>query len=333
MPNEPIKGLITPNTGDLVGAWGTAAVNPNFTAIGAMLGGFTTISVSGATTVALSAATSALTPGAGPFQQSNAMIRFTGAQSGTATYLFSVPGFYIIDNQCTNTTFPIVLGPASGPGTFIGAPPFCKTQIFFDGTNVDYVNPPLPGSAIDLHYIGPVFGEYPAWMLAGSRPYALVKDGIVRNISDYPALGALLGSTFGGNGVTTFAVPDERSRMRLAVDTSGTNRVTSGGSGINGAQLGAAGGDQLLQSHAHSGSGNVSDPGHGHSINQASNIVAANNNFVEPATGTNLGANSGAINGNTTGITVPSLNINNTGGGGSQNMPPTIVSFLALIKT
>jgi hypothetical protein len=205
MPNEPIKGLITPNTGDLPGAWGTAAVNPNFTTVGAMLGRFTTISVSGATTVALSASTTALTPGAGPFQQSNRMVRFTGAQLGTATYGFSVPGDYIIDNQCTGTTFPLVLAPASGTGNSIGVPSGRKTQVFFDGTGMDFVSEPIPGTALDLHGVTAL----PVWMRACTvQPY-LVKDGSIYSATTYPALAAILGSTFGSNGVTTFGVPDE----------------------------------------------------------------------------------------------------------------------------
>mgnify|MGYP001581080030 FL=1 len=48
MPNEPLKGLNTPNTGDLVGAWGTAAVNPNMTVVGGYLGGVQTVSLTNA---------------------------------------------------------------------------------------------------------------------------------------------------------------------------------------------------------------------------------------------------------------------------------------------
>jgi hypothetical protein len=54
--SEPItvnKTLIVPNTGDLSGSWGTAALNPNFQLIDAMFGGVTSISLSGATTILL----------------------------------------------------------------------------------------------------------------------------------------------------------------------------------------------------------------------------------------------------------------------------------------
>src|SRR5438445_808426 len=130
-PNTVNKALIIPNTGDLTGSWGTAAMNPNFVAIDGMIGGFATISLSAATTIALTGPSGSITPGAGPTQQQNAMLRFTGSQSGTATIQFTLPGFYIIDNQAS-TSFPIVLAPASGTGTRIGAPWYRKCQVFFD---------------------------------------------------------------------------------------------------------------------------------------------------------------------------------------------------------
>jgi microcystin-dependent protein len=47
----------------------------------------------------------------------------------------------------------------------------------------------------------------------------LVRDGAVYNVADYPNLAAALGSTFGGDGVTTFAVPDARGRTDVGVGT------------------------------------------------------------------------------------------------------------------
>jgi tail collar domain len=317
--------LIVPNTGDLVGAWGTSALNANFQAIDGMRGGVASISLSSGTTIALTAPAGALTPGAGPNQQQNACLRFTGTQTGTATIQFTVPGQYIIDNQCTGTTFPIVLAPATGTGTQIGAPPGRKCPVFFDGTNMDYANPPDPGTAIDLHGASVV----PPWMTVCTKKYALIKDGTSYSTAAFPGLAAYLGTIFGGSG-GSFNVPDESARMRLALDTKGANRVTSGGSGINGASMGAAGGNELAQSHSHTGSGNVSDPQHIHAMPQtvqafgAGGAIGGGGAGVQTVTQTNSAA---------TGITVPSLNINTSGSGNSQNMPPTIVSFLALIKT
>ena len=73
--------------------------------------------------------------------------------------------------------------------------------------------------------------------------------------SQYSALFAVLGTTYGaGDGSTTFVVPDMRGRSVRGKDDMGgaaANRVTSAVTGVNGTILGAAGGDQNHQSHAH----------------------------------------------------------------------------------
>lgn len=327
-PNTVNRAFIVPNTGDLPGAWGTAALNPNFSSLDGLLGGVGVISVSGATTVTLSAPSGSITPGAGPTQQENGMLRMLGTSGGNVALTFSVPGFYIIDNQITFSGGAcLTCNPSNGTGSVVGIPYFAKTHVAFDGVGLDFVNPPLPGTPIDLHGATSV----PAWMQACSRKYALIKDGTTYNVSDYPALGAQLGSSFGGNGVTTFAVPDESSRMRLAWDSASTGRVTSAGSGIQATSMGAAGGDQSLQSHTHVNT--LTDPGHVHPPSSGANT------YVESSGGgTGLAVNQFGITliqPGSTGTATTGITINNAaaGSGNSQNMPPTIVSFLALIKT
>jgi microcystin-dependent protein len=77
----------------------------------------------------------------------------------------------------------------------------------------------------------------------------LLCDGTVYNIATYPALGALLGSTYGGNGTTTFGVPDCRSRATIG---------TGQGTGLTNRTLGSVGGEEThalvtgeLASHSH----------------------------------------------------------------------------------
>lgn len=322
-PTTVNKALIVPNTGDLVGAWGTSALNPDFVALDGMLGGFAVLSLSSATTIALTAPSGSITPGAGPTQQQNALLKFTGTLSGNAVIQFTLPGFYIVDNRCTVGASYVQLAPVSGTGTVIGAPPGRKAHIFFDGANVDYVDTPEVGSALDLHGATAL----PPWMTACSVLPYLIKDGSTYSSSVYPALAAVLGSTFGGNGVTTFGLPDERNRARIGLDTNGpgtfSNRVTAAGSGINGTTMGAAGGDQLFQQHSHT----TTELPHQHGV------------FYQPQ---NLGSGGSSVNGlvsfgggptQQTSTAVTGLTVNSNGSGSGQNMPPTIVSFLPLIKT
>ncbi len=49
----------------------------------------------------------------------------------------------------------------------------------------------------------------------------LICNGSLKNIADYPALFAVIGNTFGGDGVTDFRVPDMRGRVPLGVGTLG----------------------------------------------------------------------------------------------------------------
>ncbi len=333
--SEPVttnRTFIVPNTGDLVAAWGTSALNPNFQSIDTLFGGITTISLSSTTTVLLSVpATTGVWPGGNPSQSMQSLIKFTGAQTGSATIQFTLPGYYIIHNQCTGTTF-VKLSPVSGGGNSIGAPPGQKVHVFFDGTDMDYVNFPTPGTALDLNTNT---STLPPWMTACSVSPYLIKDGTVYTASVYPALAALLGSTYGGNGITTFGVPDERSRLRLGFDVGGTaNRVTVAGSGISGVTFGASGGGQnqtltlaqLPVGITVNGTVSVTAP-------NSQNFVTATNIIAVGVTagGSLIPANPQASSPTASGAAT--LTSNNTLGSAHPIMPPSIVSCLPLVKT
>lgn len=317
MPNTVNKAFEVPNTGDLPGAWGTSALNPNFSALDGITGGVLSLSVSSATTITLSVPSGSLTPGAGPTQSQNALIKLSGTLTGNSQILFAMPGFYIVDNRCTGN-FYVQLGPTAGTGTFVGAPPGEKCHVFYDGTNMDFVDMGRVGSALDLHTNTTTL---PPWMNACTVPPYLIKNGATHTVSLYPALAAMLGSTYGGNGITTFGVPDELSRFRLPVDSSGSaGRVTSAVSGINGTTFGSAGGSQLMQQHTHT----VTDPGHVHSMKRDALYGSGSASAVNGV---------GVFTPKDTDSAVTGISINNAGTGTSQNMPPAIVDFLPLIKT
>ena len=320
-PVTPNINLIVPNTGDLVGIWGSAAVNPNFVAIDGTLGGVQVISLT-SSSFNLTAPGS-ISPSAGPTQSQNALIRFTGTLASNVSIGITMPGLYVFENRCTVGPYAVQLTSVFG-GNSIGLPPGRKTTVFYDGVDVDFANPADPGTAYDLHGAT----TYPAWMSACSVLPYLLKDGSIYNVSDYPALGARLGSQFGGNGVTTFGVPDELARARIAFDTHGTGRLTTAGNGtVNGTTMGSAGGDQLLMAHNHAASASVTDPSHTHggvvSSSGGQNVGSA----APPGVNTN-GSTAPATTGISVGITVLG-----NGGGSSQNVQPSIISFLPLVKT
>lgn len=76
---------------------------------------------------------------------------------------------------------------------------------------------------------GPSTGEY--IFAAGNyltRTGALLCNGGVYNVADYPDLGAYLGSKYGGDGVTTFGVPNFEDRFPMGAGGLHTIGETGG---------------------------------------------------------------------------------------------------------
>ena len=310
----------TPNTGDLVGSWGTAAINPIITALDGRLGGVTSISLSNAS-VTLTQQAGTATPGAGPTQCDNAVIKLSGTLSANCVVTFPLPGVYVVRNDCTVGSF-YVQARAAGTGNLIGIPEGKSSKVWNDGTNMDFVDPPEVGSYLDL-----AASTTPKWMGACTvKPY-LICDGTVYTSNNFTALSARLGSTYGGNGSTTFGVPDLRGRYRLPLDNQGgsaAGRVTNAISGVNATTLGASGGSQSIQAHTHTAT--VTDPGHTHPVPSTS---------AASGSGASSLAQIGSGGAQTIGTASTGVTVSNstTGSGGSQNMPPTLVAGIALIKT
>jgi len=312
---EPLtvnRGLIVPNTGDLPGTWGSAAINPDMAAIDGMLGGFVTVSLTNTPVTLTVPGGFTATPSAGPTQAQNSFITFSGTLTANVTVTFPMPGYYIVNNVCTGA-FVVILA-SSTPGNVICAPPGEAVHIFCDGTDMYYVNLGRVGTYIDLGV-----SAVPAWITNCTvKPY-LNCDGTTFSAVTYPVLNGYLG----GN-----TLPDLRGRTRVALN-QGTGRVTSAVSGIDGNTLLSAGGDQNSQTHNHTAS--VTDPGHSHSfgsviIYNGAGIGGGSNNVYQqnPSGGVSL-----TINTNTTGI---SVNNSAYGSGASQNMPPSTVAGITLIR-
>lgn len=235
-PNTSNIGLIVPNDGDLPGTWGSAAINPDMVAIDGLFGGVTTVSLS-SSPVTLTAPSGTISAAAGPTQSQNAIIKLTGVLTANVQVTLPLPGAQRIHNLTTGNF--VVTLKAAGSGAVVGIPQGKITNVYNDGSNVYLMLADEIGGI--AHWTG--YSAMPGWVAAcTSAPY-LLADGSVYNISAYPYLGALYGSKFGGNGLTTFAVPDLSGRVPLQYDFTGT-RITTAGSGVNGQSIGSAGGAQ-----------------------------------------------------------------------------------------
>jgi microcystin-dependent protein len=319
-PTTPNIGLTVPNTGDLSGSWATAALNPNFSQLDGMLGGVANISLSSATTITLTTpvSTTSFSPSAGPNQSSNAMIALSGTLSGNAVFKVTVPGVYRFFNNCATGSNFVQITPNVGTGRAVGIPDGELWHVFFDGTNCSLIGLPHVGTLHDF-----CTATTPAWMNAFTIAPYLLCNGATYSTTNFSALFAKLGSTFGGNGVNTFGVPDFQARTMIPLDLASTGRITPAGSGVDATVWGSAGGSQLLQQHTHTT--NESPHVHGTNLARTNLLQTAGGG---PQTNVPVGASLGSTDGATTGLTV-----NNAGTGTSGNIPPGLVGGLRFIKT
>jgi len=313
-PTTVNKGLIVPNTGDLPGTWGSAAINPDLSAIDGMLGGLATISLTNSNVILTSPAGFTATPSAGPTQSQNGILRFTGTLSAAVTITLPLPGFYIVENLCTVGAYYVALSTPS-PGNVIGAPPGEAVHIYSDGTSVKYVDLERVGTYVDF-----AVSSVPAWITACTVPPYLNCNGSTFSGTTYPVLAAYLGGT---------TLPDLQGRVRAGLN-QGTGRITTAGSGVNGDVLLSGGGAQnqpILQANLPNISLPVTDPGHTHNPGTGSLFVVNNGGNNITTAGSALGSSATTSKSNT-GITV------GTGGSGTAltTMPPVAIAGITLIR-
>lgn len=144
-------------------------------------------------------------------------------------------------------------------------------------------------------------------------------DGSQLNIADYNALFALLGTTYGGNGVSTFGLPDFRGRVGISqghgTATDATNHA-----------LGQTGGTETVTLNA------SSMPAHNHALNTAG-TGATTATFGPTVTFANTtGQNTMYVNAGGTPATASpaATTIGNTGGGQAHDnvMPGLGVNYI-----
>lgn len=166
------------------------------------------------------------------------------------------------------------------------------------------------------------------------EPWWLPCYGQTVLIADYPALFAKLGVTYGGNGSTTFGIPDRRGRVLAGKDNMGgasANRLTGIGfaGGLNGDVLGATGGlekhtltENELAAHDH--------------VATASDEVVPVDNLAEFGNAQTGGSGVRAGTGGTDSFsTVPhdhDITVQNAGGGQPHNnVQPTLIGVICIL--
>ncbi len=107
----------------------------------------------------------------------------------------------------------------------------------------------------------------------------LVCDGSEVNIADYPLLFAAIGTSWGGNGSTTFRLPDLRGQFLRGVDGGeGVDPNAATRTALNGGNTGdAVGSYQMDEFETHTHTGNTDNDGaHRHQIRAESSGVLSN---------------------------------------------------------
>jgi microcystin-dependent protein len=95
------------------------------------------------------------------------------------------------------------------------------TNKTMSGANNSFSN--IPATAVL-----PLLGEIRMWAGATAPTNWSFCNGALLNIASFPALYAILGTAYGGNGVTTFGLPDLRGRNPCGVDGSNARGSTGG---------------------------------------------------------------------------------------------------------
>ena len=242
----PNLNLNEPATGDLVGTWGSVALNPNLTSIDARFGSTAVVTLSNSNVTLTQT------------QINNFAIYLTGTLTANVTVAIpaTIGGIWVFSNGTAGPYTVTIATTASGATiqTTQGLP----TLIACDGTNIyypDYTNIVNIASGIAAQYAAP-----PGVIIQFAAPTApsgwVVCDGAAYSRTSYSGLFATIGTLWGtGDGSTTFNVPDFRGMFLRGWDAGAGNDLNTPGRTF------ASYEDSAFTSHNHGGS----DLGHAHS--------------------------------------------------------------------
>ncbi|QPF87034.1 tail fiber protein [Bradyrhizobium genosp. L] len=299
-PTTVNRGLAVPLRGSDPGTWDTP-INANTTIIDTIVGGLSTIATSGGTTIL------------NPAQYACGTIRITGALTSDALITFpAVQGWWTVENRTTGSS--AIQVDSIGGTEVIAAPPGELIDIQVTGAVVRYRNFGRIGS---IEMWGGIT-TIPRWVNLCTTPPYVECDGTLYPVAQFPYLGAILGSTFGGDGVTTFRVPDLRGRLPIHYDNTAA-RITTGGSGLNGQLLGSALDQQVISlnpTQIPQIQSQITSPLS--VVSQSNNFVASNSNDGTPINPGGSGGAGGTVSQGGGGFSVGKLVSNGqTSGGGA----------------
>ncbi len=298
----PNLSLNQPATGDLVGTWGSVALNPNLTTIDARFGSIATVALTNAN-VTLSQT-----------QINNYAISLTGTLTGNVSISFpaTIGGVWAIIDQTTGAYTITIKTTASG--ATVTTTHGTSITIASDGTNIfypDYTNIVNIASAIAAQYAAPSGAIIPFGFPTAPSGW-LVCNGAAYSRTTYSSLFTAISTLWGsGDGSTTFNIPDFRGMFLRGWDNGAGNDLNTPGRTF------ASYEDSAFTSHNHT----ASDSGHTHPTSFGGN---SGGGYYAG------GSAASSVSGSTTQNGYANISI---GGTGSPETTPQNYAILYCIKT
>jgi len=320
LPTTSGRGYSVQTAGSNSGVWGAGNTGVDLNTgvisiIDSNLAGATTLSLASTTPIALSGT-----------QVQTGMLIFTGALLANIAVTTTMLGAFWVENRTTGNFY---VSLSNGTGNAMLVPQGSAREVWSDSTyGIRALNLPPVGSFLDLGSSA----AHPS-LIATTSPTVLNGEYVLcygqsLATASYPALSAVLGTTWGSPGGGNFTVPDFRGTARFGKDNMGgatRGLITTAGSSIDGTTVGTEGGAQnvvLVKANMPLYNLTVTDPGHTHTV--------AITNGATNVTNTGSNATPGSFGSLTSGSSVTGISVS-SGGSGTATvvMPPTgIVNVL-----